>query len=196
MATFFDSIKRSYENVDITDRGIDTSQFLEASESLVTMFDLLGATAFAVVKNDMNGNIKKIRDRQLSHPLQSATLEGLAVNEKTEKKPVATEGMMWLFRGLSFTATALRRSVDNPKEELSESFKKSYDVTLKKYHSMFVQPVFALAMKACPYRADFYKKLGADKTKVDKQITGWLDALEHIVNKMKTEYTTKGYGTI
>ena len=51
-------------------------------------------------------------------------------------------------------------------------------------------------MKACPYRADFYKKLGADKTKVDKQITGWLDALEHIVNKMKTEYTTKGYGTI
>jgi len=40
MATFFDSIKRSYENVDITDKGIDTSQFLEASESLVTMFGM------------------------------------------------------------------------------------------------------------------------------------------------------------
>jgi len=54
-------------------------------------------------------------------------------------------------------------------------------------------------MKACPYRADFYKKLGGgsgDNAKLDKQITGWLDALEHIVNRMKTEYTTKGYGTI
>jgi hypothetical protein len=76
MSTFFDTIKRSYQDVQITDKGINTSQFLEASESLVTMFgmesptptvtnlreidvlDLLGSTAFAVVKNDMNGNIK------------------------------------------------------------------------------------------------------------------------------------------
>jgi len=72
--------------------------------------DLLGSTAFAVVKNDMNGNIKvysnillrineqKIRDRMLSHPLQSETLQELAANESKEKKPVATEGMMWLIR--------------------------------------------------------------------------------------------------
>jgi hypothetical protein len=71
MSTFFDTLKRSYQDVQITDKGINTSQFLEASESLVTMFgkppttlreltcsDLLGSTAFAVVKNDMNGNIK------------------------------------------------------------------------------------------------------------------------------------------
>ena len=72
MSTFFDTLKRSYQDVEITDKGINTSQFLEASESLVTMFgktpqstlreltcsDLLGSTAFAVVKNDMNGNIK------------------------------------------------------------------------------------------------------------------------------------------
>lgn len=68
MSTFFDTIKRSYEDVEITDKGINTSQFLEASESLVSLFgnplytqlttDLLGSTAFAVVKNDMTGNIK------------------------------------------------------------------------------------------------------------------------------------------
>jgi len=63
-------MKRSYEDVQVTSNGINTSQFLEASESLVTLFgtsvfqrreltvDLLGSTAFAVVKNDMNGNIK------------------------------------------------------------------------------------------------------------------------------------------
>jgi hypothetical protein len=48
-------------------------------------------------------------------------------------------------------------------------------------------------MKACPYRADFYKKLGDDKSKVDTQMTAWLDALEHIVDEMKNEYSTKKY---
>ena len=38
MSTFFDTIKRSYTDVEITEKGINTEQFLEASESLVTMF--------------------------------------------------------------------------------------------------------------------------------------------------------------
>lgn len=51
-------------------------------------------------------------------------------------------------------------------------------------------------MKACPYRADFYKKLGPDQTKVDTQMTAWLDALEKIVEDMKTVYASnaKAYG--
>ena len=51
-------------------------------------------------------------------------------------------------------------------------------------------------MKACPYRVDFYKKLGDDKAKVDTQMTEWLNALECIVNDMKTEYVAKGYGQV
>jgi len=197
MSTFFDTISRSYEDVEITDKGINTSQFLQASESLVSLFDLLGSTAFAVVKNDMNGNIKKIRERMLSHPLQSETLQELAANESKEtKKPVATEGMMWLFRGLSFTATALRRSVTHKSEELNTSFNESYNVTLKKYHSFVVRPVFALAMKACPYRVDFYKKLGDDQAEVERKMNAWLNALDNIVTAMKTEYTVKKYGEV
>ena len=51
-------------------------------------------------------------------------------------------------------------------------------------------------MKACPYRADFYKKLGDDQAKVDKQMTVWLDALEKIVDDMKSVYANnaKVYG--
>ena len=51
-------------------------------------------------------------------------------------------------------------------------------------------------MKACPYRADFYKKLGDDRSKVDEQMTSWLDALERIVTEMTIVYVTKGYGQI
>lgn len=38
--------------------GVDTSQFLEATEGLVKLFDLLGNSAFIIVQNDMKGNIK------------------------------------------------------------------------------------------------------------------------------------------
>lgn len=33
-------MKRSYEDIEVTDKGINTAQFLEASESLVTMFGI------------------------------------------------------------------------------------------------------------------------------------------------------------
>jgi hypothetical protein len=51
-------------------------------------------------------------------------------------------------------------------------------------------------MRACPYRAEFYKKLGDDQAKVDKQMTAWLDALEKIVEDMRSVYASnaKAYG--
>jgi|SRR5579859_3178160 len=94
----------------------------------------------------------------LAAPLQSETLQELAANEtKESKKATATEGMMWLFRyevggvwllivfrGLNFTATALRRSITIKSEELSSSFTEAYGVALKKYHSLMVRPVFSV----------------------------------------------------
>jgi hypothetical protein len=97
------------------DSAIPTTEFLEAAESLITLFDVLGSTAFKPVKSDMNGNIKvrlqigdassmytntlqKIRDRQLAAPAHSETLQDLALNELKEKKHTATEGLVWLNR--------------------------------------------------------------------------------------------------
>jgi len=47
-------------------------------------------------------------------------------------------------RGLAFTATALRLSVKNQSQELSESFTKAYENTLKNNHSFVVRPVFGV----------------------------------------------------
>lgn len=60
--------------------------------------DVLGSVAFNAVKSDLNGNIKKIRDRQLAAPTASETLQDLVVNELKEKKHTATEGLLWLSR--------------------------------------------------------------------------------------------------
>lgn len=120
----------------------------------------------------------------------SGTLEHLVKNEGSpgEKKRTATEGLMWLLRGLQFTLAALRRSLDNPDEELSVSFTKAYEATLSKHHSFVVRPVFSVAMKACPYRKDFYAKLGEPADKVVVQLKAWLDALEKILDRMEYLY--------
>ncbi|KAG0657284.1 hypothetical protein C6P46_006568, partial [Rhodotorula mucilaginosa] len=170
------------------DNGVDTLQFLEATEGLIKMFDLLGNPSFAVVQNDMKGNVTKIRTRYEAAPAQSATLEQLVENEKGEKKRTATEGLLWLLRGLKFTQVALARSQADKTEELSVSFSKSYEETLKKYHSFVVKPIFALAMKACPYRKDFYGKLGPPTAPVDEELSKWNSALGEIIARLEAFY--------
>lgn len=43
-------------------------------------------------------------------------------------------------------------------------------------------------MKACPYRKDFYAKLGTPEDRVRAQLREWLDALDRIVLRMKVIY--------
>ncbi|OAV96231.1 hypothetical protein PTTG_03445 [Puccinia triticina 1-1 BBBD Race 1] len=190
---YFDQIKRSFADVPVTDEGVDTLAFLEACEDLVKLFDLFESKAFAVVQNDLTGNIAKIRKRYDACPEKSKTLESLVENEKAEKKKDATQGLLWLTRGLHFTCEGLQLTQKNPGEELSVSFTTAYQGTLKDYHSFVVKPIFGLAMKACPYRADLFKKLGA-KEKVDVELEKWLSALEKIVVRIQSFYEKGNYG--
>ena len=45
-----------------------------------------------------------------------------------------------------------------------------------------------LAMKACPYRAAFYAKLGAPAAKVEQDLAAWLAALEAIIARTEAFY--------
>ncbi len=149
----------------------------------------------------------------------SGTLQSLVENEKGEKKRTATEGLMWLLRGLSFTCTALQFSQSDEKEELSASFTKGYEGTLKKHHNFVIKGVFSVritsrlrcgflivahikvAMKACPYRKDFYAKLAADPDggapasmeRLKEALNKWLAALSAIVKQMEAFYEEGGY---
>lgn len=74
--------------------------------------------------------------------------------------------------------------MNEPAEELTKSFTVSYEKTLKQHHGLMVKGIFTLAMKACPYRADFYKKLGDDQDAVEAQLKVWIDALHSIVHTL------------
>lgn len=194
MSTFFDEMKKSFADVPITDKKVDTASFLEASESLIKLFDLLGSSAFQVVQKDMTGNITKIRTKLLADPAGSGTLQDLVLSEANTKTKTATQGLLWLSRGLQFTSQAMRETVDNPSKELAVTFTDAYSKTLSQYHGMLVKPIFKLAMKACPYRKDFFEKLGADQTKVAEQLKTWLKALEDIVQIILDFFTSGNYG--
>ncbi|KAI9507480.1 het-c2 protein [Russula earlei] len=195
MAPYLDTVL-SFADVPITDAGVDTVAFLKAAEGLVGLFDLLNSTAFGVVQNDLKGNIVKVRARYDEVPTLSDTLEKLVENEKGEKKRKATEGLLWLLRGLQFTCMALQIAQANASEELSVAFGKAYDGTLKAFHNFVVKGVFSVAMKACPYRADFFSKLKADPAggpaaaddHLNEQLNKWLAALDGIVTRLQTFY--------
>ncbi|OOG00017.1 hypothetical protein ASPCADRAFT_203907 [Aspergillus carbonarius ITEM 5010] len=192
MATWFDQQKKSFADVPIdASNGISTTEFLEAAESLTTLFDVLGSKAFTPVKSDLTNNIKKVRERQLAAPAESETLQALVVNELKTKKHTASEGLLWLVRGLDFTAQALRHNLNNGSSELSDSFREAYGNTLKPHHSFVIKPIFSAAMSATPYRKDFYVKLGEDQGKVNESLDREVDALEKRVAILKEFQATK-----
>lgn len=53
-----------------------------------------------------------------------------------------------------------------------------------------------LAMKACPYRATFYPKLGNPAEVVMLKLEDWLSALENIVKKEEDVFKAGVYGEI
>ncbi|KAJ2982365.1 hypothetical protein NQ176_g1445 [Zarea fungicola] len=57
--------------------------------------------------------------------------------------------------------------------------------TLKPHHSFLVKPIFSAAMSACPYRKDFYAKLGDNDAKVSEDLQVYLKALAKIVGILK-----------
>ncbi|KAH6635639.1 glycolipid transfer protein domain-containing protein [Chaetomium sp. MPI-SDFR-AT-0129] len=227
--TYLDTFKGSFTRVPIDaekDNAIATTEFLEASESLTTMFDLLGSVAFSPVKKDLLGNIEKVRKRQLAAPLESENLQDLVRNELKSKSHTATEGLLWLVRrvalhpqpsklqpedpialerrkshttltlslplsGLEFTCIALSQNLANHKHELADSFRDAYGKTLKPHHSFIIKPIFSAAMGACPYRKDFYGKLGTDEAKVHEELDLYLKALDKIVGILKGFLETK-----
>ena len=99
--SFFEQMKTSFVDVPVDadkNNAINTTKFLDAAEELTKLFDLLGSVAFNPVKNDIIGNINKIRKRQLAAPAESETLQELVINELKTKKHEASEGLVWLVR--------------------------------------------------------------------------------------------------
>eukprot|EP00057_Strongylocentrotus_purpuratus_P017484 XP_011671958.1 PREDICTED: fibroblast growth factor receptor-like [Strongylocentrotus purpuratus] len=84
------------------DNSIPTQPFLDACTCIVGVFDALSPTAFAPVKMDVNGNIRKLRQKLSSDPEMFMKLQAMVQQEvrtkTTQVKNSATDALMWLRR--------------------------------------------------------------------------------------------------
>jgi len=163
-ATFFSNVKHKFQPLS-EDGRIDTDAFLSACGEVIPFFDVLGSTAFAPVKSDINGNITKLRKKFLANPAKFTTLQAMVEDEieqkTTKSKGSATDALLWLKRALTFIRILFEQVLTN-EPDLSKCVTAAYEGSLKKYHGWMVQKVFGMAMMAVPYRKDFLIALGKD----------------------------------
>lgn len=165
--TFFSTMPSSFVHIHLLDNeGVPVEPFLDACRALVPIFDKLNSTAFAPVKLDFAGNIKKIHQKQKSTveggspgftSLQEMVLSEVKARQHTNSNS-ATVALLWLKRGLEFIREFLRE-VCSGGPDLSECATNAYTRTLKNYHGWVVRGVFAVAVKALPYRDEFLSHL-------------------------------------
>ncbi|KAJ2062289.1 hypothetical protein GGI17_002527 [Coemansia sp. S146] len=193
MSTFVERVPLRFEQVTTNETGINTAEFLDAARGVVMLFDELGSAAFVVVKSDISGNIDKVQAKYDTDKVAFNTLEKIVLAEAGTKDRKATQGLLWLKRGLEFTAQGLSRSLANATEELAASFRQAYEVTLKPLHGFVVKAAFNVAMAACPYRKTFYEKLGGDNEAVHKGLEVWVAALQKHLNQLDAFYKKGAY---
>eukprot|EP00795_Rhopilema_esculentum_P013711 gene13711-4631_t len=161
--SFFSATPVRFEDVAVVvDGRIPTKTFLDACSAIVPVFDILGSTAFAPVKIDIQGNIKKIRtkfetDEKAFTYLQNMVFQELKSNTCTARNST-TDALLWLKRALEFIHVFLAE-ICRGEQDLSVAATNAYGRSLRKYHGWVVRGVFSLAVKAVPYRKDFMEAL-------------------------------------
>jgi len=194
---YFETV-RSFVNVPISEHGVDTTSFLEASDGLLKLFDLLGSGVFGFVQADIKGNIEGVRSRYRDASQSSTTLENLVRSETSEGLRNGTACLVRLTRGLMFLCKALQHMQNDPSVELHVCFKRSYDEVLKHHHTFIVRSLAIVAVRAAPYRRDFIARIsqGGDKEKFGSELARWLGGLDIIVNRLKAFLEEGGYGRV
>lgn len=191
------------------DGQVQTGTFLEACDKIPQFFDLIGGAVFKPVKNDVLGNILKVRKRFLENPIKMATLEELILFEKCEddKKNkekdgtgIATNALMWLKRGLEFVAVflehLLNKDYDDNIENLKGAAKLAYSKTLQPFHGWLIGKVVSAATNACPYRADFLKSVASgenvDVSKIEDMIAAFAKNFKANVGQVNVLFEKHG----
>jgi len=166
--TFFNSLEHSFLGIShgISDDGIPTLAFLNACDSILPFLNKIGAKAFAPVKIDLQGNIKKLRTKYQSNSHEFTTLQQMIQQEirtKTYKRrQSATDALLWLKRGLRFIHKFLFE-IKSGQKNITVALNEAYAQSLKPYHSYIVGGIFALAVKSAPNEEEFIKALLVEK---------------------------------
>lgn len=153
-------MERSFTDLEASDPP--TEQFLGCCRSVLPVFDVLGSTAFAPVKMDIQGNIGKLHAHWQTDPGGLHRLLALVQREvdagTTGAAGSATDALLWLKRALAFIAAFLGQ-VQAGNGDLADCASVAYGNTLRCHHGWVVRSVFAVALRALPELDAFVRAL-------------------------------------
>ncbi|GAA5979151.1 hypothetical protein JCM11641_008442 [Rhodosporidiobolus odoratus] len=220
VGTFFSGpTGQTFRRIPSTRAGVDTAAFLTAMESIVAMGELLAPTAATLCAGEIISDIQVchlyysahrsgsasvaypgpsqcVRYPLSAYPASSETLEQLLLSERKERRRPASDSLIWLIRLLNYGATSLRRSLDNPEEELSESLTRVWDEGISKHVNWLVRPLFKVIVRASPSRSAVFSRLaqGASLEQAEKGMGEWLEDVEKIVRGLEAWGRRKDVG--
>uniref|UniRef100_A0A1E1X5N6 Putative glycolipid transfer protein n=1 Tax=Amblyomma aureolatum TaxID=187763 RepID=A0A1E1X5N6_9ACAR len=186
--TFFSVMKSSFVQLkEPSESTIETAVFLDCCRSVIPVFNVLGATVFAPIKADIQGNIDKLSDKYSTDTAGFAKLLDMLQKEVDEGRNAtsgrAIESLLWLKRALDFILQFLTE-IHSGNENLADCASKAYGRTLKQYHNWFVQKVFAVAVRAVPSMKSFRRDLApspSDASHPDYSKQLYADCGEYVI---------------
>ncbi|CAO4368556.1 unnamed protein product [Caenorhabditis nigoni] len=159
------------------DGKIPTAQFLSACQGISDFVSFLGTT-FTLVRKDIQGNVDKVRTRFEKDQEGQKYLQDLIDADLAEhggKFGIATEGLLWLKRGLQFMLELLSEMVaayNNGQphaktEDLSAAVATAYAKSLKRHHGFIAKQAFKVVTMAVPYRHTILKAVALGQEGLD-----------------------------
>uniref|UniRef100_A0A1I7VUH7 GLTP domain-containing protein n=1 Tax=Loa loa TaxID=7209 RepID=A0A1I7VUH7_LOALO len=172
VSTYFSHPEQMFPEIE--NDKVPTEQFLRACQGIANFV----GTAFIPVKNDINGNVIKVRRKYESGKDKCKYIEDLIEDDLAEnrgKMGTATEGLLWLKRGLEFMLEFLsemvqvyRSSTDKKKtDSLTDSINNAYNNTLKRHHGFISKQLFKVVILAAPTRSTVLKTLAEGGESMD-----------------------------
>ncbi|KAE9551527.1 hypothetical protein FO519_005257 [Halicephalobus sp. NKZ332] len=161
--TYFTDESRMFPH--LVDGKIPTDRFLTASKTIADFVGHFG-TAFKPVQSDILGNVTKVRNKFLTDPAKFEFLQDLIDDDLANhggKFGIATEGLLWLKRGLEFMLSFLILLVQNYRtnkektETMTPALKEAYSKTLMRHHNFISKQLFSVVVHAAPYRKSLLK---------------------------------------
>ncbi|KAI1722706.1 glycolipid transfer protein (GLTP) domain-containing protein [Ditylenchus destructor] len=206
--TYFSNKDRMFPELE--DGLIPTEQFLMACQGVADFVGFLGK-AFSPVKSDISGNVTKVRTKYESDKENLKYVQNLVdvdLAQNNGKMGLATEGLLWLKRGLEFMLEMLRLLVKEyngtpsekqRSENMTKILNEAYEKSLKRHHNFVSKQLFKLVIHAAPYRKDLLKALSYGREGLEDvcvlHISELLGNFESNVNSVVEHYYVKNLET-
>ncbi|KAI6235753.1 Glycolipid transfer protein [Aphelenchoides besseyi] len=199
--TYFSAPERHFPT--LQDGKIPTLQFLNACHGVGEFTAFLG-TAFIPVKNDVLGNVEKVRKMYNTDPTEFAFLEDLILADlkaHNNKLGLATEGLLWLKRGLEFMLEMLTGLVEmhrtgNSSDSLYTLLSSCYERTLKHHHGFVSRQLFKVVLAAAPSRKSLIRTVSYGKDgmedKAYEHMEKHIDNFKQCVHSLVLFYSARG----